>query len=191
MHRLQKSSSDSSVIINHAYAHTLPYRALLRPPLLFYGLTCHKRGMTATLGKKGGEEMGEGGEERCGFRVDGEGGLAGVSVSWKGERRWKTNSETGPEKRKRERRTKKDSHQMCAESPAQWKPRENHFCLFMRPTCRRWLTVYFSIKQSFSDWIVWITKSKTKHFNIYFYQTFDKKHLTASQCKSFLYQYMF
>lgn len=69
------------MIINHSHSrgHTHTHAWTPGPLPLFYGLTCHDRGMTAVLSQRGGEEIGEGGEERCGFRADGEEG--GVSVS--------------------------------------------------------------------------------------------------------------
>lgn len=65
---LHRSSSGICVIINHA--HTPCLGAVRLPPLLFYGLTCHDRGMTATLSEREGRKWGEGGDERCGFGVD-------------------------------------------------------------------------------------------------------------------------
>lgn len=49
------------------------------PLLLFYGLTCHDRGMTATLSRREGEERGDGGQgrRRCGLRADRGGGRGG------------------------------------------------------------------------------------------------------------------
>lgn len=77
---LHRCSSDICIIINHTNTHTdthtpcLP--ALLWPLPLFYGLTCHDRGMTATFSQW---------EERK-WEKEGTGDV--VSERMEGEKRW-------------------------------------------------------------------------------------------------------
>lgn len=52
VHSVHWCSSDICIIINHTHIHTPCLRGPLWPLLLFYGLTCHDRGMTATLSKR-------------------------------------------------------------------------------------------------------------------------------------------
>lgn len=132
VHSVHWCSSDIWIIINHTHIHTPCLRGPLWPPLLFYGLTCHDRGMTATLSKREERKW-----EREGRRdavsewiEEGE----EVSVSWKGEKRWKTNSETGPERRWSEREREGDSDRpdvltLHSQSPVQWVQCEKLFMI--------------------------------------------------------------
>lgn len=107
VHSLHRGSSDICTIINHTHTHTQSLWALLWTLLLFYGLTCHDGGMTATLSEREERKWERvGAVGRCGFGVD---GGEGEEVSVEKER--------GDERqavKQVQRQREAATHQMCS-----------------------------------------------------------------------------
>lgn len=104
VHSLNRSSYN-----NESHTFCTPLLAgLLWPLLLFYGLTCHDGGMTATLSEREERKWEREGVEKCGFEVDGREGEKWVSV----EKEIGDERQTVKLAQRSERETKKD--QMCS-----------------------------------------------------------------------------
>ena len=132
--RVQRISSSICIIINHkhTFTHAHTHTLSLSPPalLLLNGLTCHGRGMTATLSKR---------EER---KREKEGRRDVVSERMEGGKEWvSVEKERGDERQtvkrvqrevRRERQRKTATDQMCSLSIwslVQWVQRERLFML--------------------------------------------------------------
>lgn len=107
------SCTDTCLIIDHTHTHT---HTDPRSSQASSGVSCCFTASPATTegwqprSKWGRRENGERREGKMWFfGMD----YWGVSVSWKGERRWKTGSETGPEGKEREK-GKRLTCQMCS-----------------------------------------------------------------------------
>lgn len=129
-----------SIIINHTHIHTPFLPGLLWPLLLFYGLTCHDGGMTATLSKR---------EERKWERE----GWRNVVSKWmegEGEKWVSVEKEIGDERQtvkldqRRERESDKERPDvLTVYTQFSGYNVKDYLCSFMCSACHQLYRVYF------------------------------------------------